>query len=93
MPWIFWRNGGGDRATETTYRFLEAYRKGPHAPLTTERILGALFRLDPQGLDARAAAMGIAPSTVASARSITALRPLPIDLMPRQLSKSASVFP
>ena len=93
MPWIFWRNGGGDRATETTYRFLEAYRKGPHAPLTTERILGALFRLDPQGLDARAAAMGIAPSTVASARSIAALRPLPINLMPRQLSKSHSVFP
>jgi len=84
---------GGDRATETTYRFLEAYRKGPHAPLTTERILGALSRLDPQGLDARAAAMGIAPSTVASARSIAALRPLPINLMPRQLSKSASVFP
>ena len=84
---------GGDRATETTYRFLEAYRKGPHAPLTTERILGALSRLDPQGLDARAAAMGIAPSTVASARSIAALRPLPINLMPRQLSKSHSVFP
>jgi hypothetical protein len=37
--------------------------------------------------------MGIAPGTVASARLITALRPLPIDLMPRQLSKSASVFP
>lgn len=84
---------GGDRATETTYQFLETYQKGPHSPLTTERILGALARLDPQGLDARAAAMGIAPGTVASARSIAALRPLPIDLIPRQLSKSTSVFP
>ena len=84
---------GGDHTTETTYRFLEAYQKGPHSPLTTERILGVLARLDPQGLDTHAAAMGLAPGTVASARLITALRPLPIDLMPRQLSKSASVFP
>ena len=39
------------------------------------------------------ASHGAAAGTVASARLITALRPLPIDLMPRQLSKSASVFP
>ena len=84
---------GGDRATETTYRFLEVYREGPHSPRTVESILGALARLDPQGLDARAAAMGIAPGTIASARLIAALRPLPGDLVPRQLSKAATVFP
>jgi hypothetical protein len=84
---------GGDRATETTYRFLETYRKGPHSPRTVESILGALARLDPQGLDARAAALGIAPGTIAAARSIAALRPLPAELVPRQLAKTASVVP
>ena len=84
---------GGDRATEITYRHLETCLKGPHSPLTVETILSNLVRLDPQGVDARAAAMGIDPSAVASAKTIATLRPLPSELMPRQLPKSHSVFP
>ena len=84
---------GGDRATEITYRHLETCLKGPHSPLTVETILSNLARLDPQGVDARAAAMGIDPSAVASAKTIATLRPLPSELMPRQLPKSHSVFP
>lgn len=84
---------GGDRATEITYRHLETCLKGPHSPLTVETILSNLARLDPQGVDARAPAMGIDPSAVASAKTIATLRPLPSELMPRQLPKNYSVFP
>lgn len=84
---------GGDHAAEIAHRFLETHLQGPHSAMTVETILGVLVRLDSKGLDARAAAMGITPGTLTAAKALSALRPLPVDLMPKQAKKSTPIFP
>ena len=78
-------------SAEAVYDYLGAYLAGKYSPAVVEQIIATTASVDPRNFESRLQALGIAIDAISTALAVAKLNPLPLQFLPRQISKLAPI--